>query len=318
MSLYNYEKKAACFIHNANLDIWGTEILENLLNTMKNSKFFDLVDFVFINNIGKNIDNHEFESISDKIIVKNFSSDIKQYEASTLNLIHSFSKINPNYKILYLHSKGCTHAKNKSYVQNLFDWINFMLYCLVTNATSCINLLENNDCVGCNLRYPQFGDNTNMYNGDPKHYSGNFWWATSNYLASNPVENLRGYYEAEWYLFRKNPNYVNIFTFPKGGHLENPFKLHEYEQHVKNTLLYHEENSNYVKTNIDFVKVGVRRIGVTNQLIPIVNAIIEKISLKKNNKQMKNDVLFLSHFLLWFYACFKINSTKRREEPISI
>ena len=87
-----------------------------------------------------------------------------------------------------------------------------MLYCLVDNAPSCIELLENNDCVGCNLRYPQYGDTTSLYNGDPKHYSGNFWWAKSSYLASNPVENLKGYYEAEWYLFRKKPSYINIYT----------------------------------------------------------------------------------------------------------
>lgn len=296
MSFIEKSKKVACFIHNANLDIWGTEILENLVNTMKNTNFFDLVEFVFINNVGKFLDESMFENISNKIIIKNYSTDTKQYEYCTLNLIHSFSKINLDYKILYLHSKGCTHPRNKSYISNLQDWVNFMLYCLVENASSCVELLENNDCVGCNLRYPQYGDNTSLYNGDPKHYSGNFWWAKSSYLASNPVENLRGYYEAEWYLFKQNPSYINIYTCQKGGHLENSFKKHEYENVVQNNLAYYKQHGNYIKSRVDFVKVGIRYNGISNQLNPIVNAIVDKIISKQNIKHAINDVIFLSNF----------------------
>jgi len=293
-----YDKKVACFIHNLNLDTWKTEILENLINELQKANLIELLDFIFINNLGNKLDENMFENISDKIIIKNYSDDIKEYEKVTLNSMHSFSKINLDYKILYLHSKGCSYPRDFPKNKNIQSWVNFMLYCLVENADSCIELLENNECVGCQVLYPR--KYSNIF---PKHFSGNFWWATSSYIASiSSVENLKTYYDAEWYIFRNNPNYINIYGFPTEDSINYLFLRDKYENIVKKNLLYYKENGNFVKSNVDFVKVGFNTNeiynidGISIQLISIVNAIVDKVISKKYTMPIKNDILFLSSF----------------------
>ena len=295
-----YNKKVACFIHNLNMEIWETEILENLIKLMKNTNFFDLVDFIFINNLGNKLDETMFQHISSKIIIQNYSDDTKEFEKVTLKIIHSFSKINPDYKILYLHSKGCSHPKGEIYRGvdieiRIKTWVQFMLHCLVENASSCIELLDNNDCVGCHLLYQDTFVKTY-----PKHYSGNFWWTNANHFTSiDCVENLNTYYDAEWFILKNNPNYINIYTYQVKNPFEDIFYPEKYLDVVKQNLLYYKENGNFMKSKIDFVKVGLKSDELYNdlsrQFIPIVNAIVDKINSKKYFHP-KNDILFLSSF----------------------
>ena len=301
MESHIYNKKVACFIHSSNMEIWGTEILENFINQLKNANFFDLVDFIFINNLGKKIDENMFQHISNKIIVQNYSEDTKEFEKVTLKIIHSFSKINPDYKFLYIHTKGCSHEKiemhdGNNLMTHIETWVQFMMYCLVENASSCIELLNNNDCVGCQLLYPDTA--IKVY---PKHYSGNFWWTNASYFSTiDCVEHLNTYYDAEWYMFKNNPNYINIYTYPIKNLFREVFHPEKYIDVVKKNLIYYKENSNFMKSKIDFVKVGLKSDdlynGLSSQFVPIVNAIVDKIILKTHHNPQVNNILFLSSF----------------------
>ena len=93
------------------------------------------------------------------------------YECSTMYEIWKYSKKNPNKFIGYIHSKGVTRETNK----NVEDWTNYLEYYTIDKWKENIKYLkEGYDSVGCNLKKE-----------DTTHYSGNFWWARSNYIGRN-------------------------------------------------------------------------------------------------------------------------------------
>jgi hypothetical protein len=94
-----------------------------------------------------------------------------------------------------------------------------MLYFLVEQSQLCISILNNNyETVGCNYSYDidMTVDGYNTYNpyANPPHYSGNFWWANTNYLRSLPllsVENPERM-APEFWLFKNNPIFYNLHS----------------------------------------------------------------------------------------------------------
>ena len=204
--------KKYCFIHSCNIENVGTYRLDYLVNKLNSTKCIDVFDKIYILNIGLPIENiyvNKFEII-------NYSDNIFLYENPTINFIKNFSEKNANSYILYIHTKGVSfHPSNTK--EN--DWIDFMLYFLVEQNKICISILDNNyDTIGCN--YSKDIDRTvDGWNRDnphryPSHYSGNFWWANSNYLRTLPllsVENPERM-APEFWLFKNNPIFYNLHS----------------------------------------------------------------------------------------------------------
>ena len=167
------KQKRYCFIHSCTLN--GTKRLDYLLERIKDIPF----DNIFIINIGKEIEKGE-----------NYSPDTSLFEIPTINKMVQFSKENPNDIILYLHTKGVSYSDD--YTEEN-DWIDMMLYFLLE-----VDNLENYDCMGCNYNTLPF-----------PHFSGNFWWATTNYLKTLPMisEINVDKNSAEWWLHQNKPNY---------------------------------------------------------------------------------------------------------------
>ena len=94
-----------------------------------------------------------------------------EYERPTLLHMLKSSFIDPpNTRYYYLHTKGLRHFGKPS-EQNVIDWINLMLFWNITKWKHALDTLKTYDTYGCNsLRV---------------HYSGNFWWATSNYVKTS-------------------------------------------------------------------------------------------------------------------------------------
>ena len=182
----NFKQRMYCFIHSCNLPETGTQMLEYLLERIKNLPF----ETIFINNIGIPIKNEYYDN---GVVLTNYSEDVTLFEIPTINKVREFSIKNPNCKVLYLHTKGITH-KNK---QTVHDWIEMMLYFLLDQK--CIK--NNYDTIGCN-----YHDGTG---GVPKHYSGNFWWAKTDYLAKLPICG-NNKMDAEFWLHCGNPNYLSL------------------------------------------------------------------------------------------------------------
>jgi hypothetical protein len=94
-----------------------------------------------------------------------------------------------------------------------------MVYFLVNNCNNCIKLLEIYDTVGCN-----YLENPN------KHYSGNFWWANSNYVKklSKITTNIR--HDAEWWLLSNKD--INSYS------IHNSLIDHYHEENAKEKYLF--------------------------------------------------------------------------------
>lgn len=209
--------KSYCFIHSCNLKETGLKVLNKLLLKVLNKNTIENFDKIIIINIGLRIDENSI--FNDKIKIINYSSDPLLYEIPTINLIHTFCQYNPKSKILYLHTKGILHKNPKC----INDWIDMMVYFLVDKASECLKLLDKYDTVGCNYT---------KLETVPAHYSGNFWWANSNYiklLEKIPDGSFR--HAAEWWLLSTNNTVNNYYTIHNSGidHYKEDYPIYRYK-----------------------------------------------------------------------------------------
>jgi beta-1,4-mannosyl-glycoprotein beta-1,4-N-acetylglucosaminyltransferase len=174
-------------------------------------------------------------------------------------LIHQFSKENLNYNILYLHTKGIHYDDNN---QKENDWIDMMLYFLVEKFEFCLEKMNNGiQAVGCNYYDEQ------MKIRNPKHFSGNFWWANSQYISTLPsliekTENVNPN-DAEFWLCNNNPFVYEIHN-SKINHYLDVYPSQNYKSHhiIINKL-----------TN-DYPSAWVGHMNFANWLVNLLNPTI--------------------------------------------
>lgn len=214
------KKSNYCFIHSCNLKGAGVTILNKIITLIKNTGLIHVLDKIFITNIGVPID---MNLDSEKFEIDNYSLNPKLWESPSINKISHFSKKNPNSNILYLHTKGVKSLlERQNHFINIQDWTDFMLYFMVEKYQKCIEKLniDNIDTVGCN--YHPHSDNT------PHHWSGNFWWANTDYLSTLPIINkLTKNIDCEFWLFKNNPKYYEMYN-SRVNHYYNPFHRNNY------------------------------------------------------------------------------------------
>lgn len=91
-------------------------------------------------------------------------------ETPTLRSLRQFCEQNPEWKVLYFHTKGITQPSKQT-----SDWRKVMEHFCIERWFDCIQMLDAHDTVGC-----LFMDE--CYYGFYPHYSGNFWWANSQHV----------------------------------------------------------------------------------------------------------------------------------------
>ena len=250
------ESKNACFLHSTYTSEWKDEVLLQLLHYIIDSKLIDKLDVLFVNHVGLPLDTSIYSKLHEKIIIQNHSQDTTLFENCTLRSLHQFAKIHPEYKIFYLHTKGVSHKKNSIYIGGIFSWIHFMLYSLVTNHEQCLSLLDIYDTVGCLYRKKCF------HQENPPHYSGNFWWATADYIRSLCVTELKQKYDAEFWLMQNNPLVFNVCDL---RHLyEIPYTPDVYKNTVDHSF----------KEQVIYCKFGDHGLGLCNQLYSLANSLL--------------------------------------------
>jgi hypothetical protein len=197
--------KKICFIHSCHIEKYGTERLDYLIEKILTTNCIDDLEKVIINNIGEPL----YKNYGDKIEIINYSEDITINEKATLNKIIEFSQNNDEYYILYIHTKGLTINDKIKWIpiKNVLDWIDMMLYFNIERRDLCTKILDNSfDTVGCNYISPK---------GYSPHYSGNFWWANSNYLKTLekiPENIVTSNNSTEFLLFTKSPRFYNLHS----------------------------------------------------------------------------------------------------------
>lgn len=136
-----------------------------------------------------------------KMVVADVVS-IKAYEFPTLNLIKKHSNTEQKFFYYYIHTKGVSfpnHAGGK-------HWRDYMMHYNVAKWSECVDKLKDGfETCGCKLYEHK--------KGFPKHYSGNFWWAKSEYIQRcPPVEGLNqtDRFEAEFWLCKASPNSASL------------------------------------------------------------------------------------------------------------
>lgn len=136
-----------------------------------------------------------------------------EYEFPALNLIKELSEKNDCY-LFYIHTKGVSiDESNMKFYHNsvdlnhlkncVDDWREYMEYFIIKNHELCINSLVNYDACGVNL-----------VKEPTKHFSGNFWWAKSDYVKKLPnLNNLNKNHRwnAEFWIGMGNGKLYNFF-----------------------------------------------------------------------------------------------------------
>jgi hypothetical protein len=129
-------------------------------------------------------------------------SAIKAYEFPTLLQLQRHAQKNDKSFYYYIHTKGVTYPNHKGGKY----WRDYMMYYNVIRWQDCVAKLKDGfDTCGVKLV-----DNHKAF---PKHYSGNFWWAKSEYiLRCPPVESMKqeDRYQAEFWVCKASPNSATI------------------------------------------------------------------------------------------------------------
>lgn len=208
-----------------------------IFQEIKNSGLYDNTDeirCIVVNDYNKIIQNYRFNDDKIKLFYKGSSSN---YERPAL-LHMQQSSLNENCNYWYVHTKGLRWF-NTERETNVIDWIKLMLYWNITAWKQAILHLDNFQVYGCN------------FTTEPvPHFSGNFWWATSEYVKKlqNTISN--GYNDPEFWLFSKNPLYKNVFSsgLEGMGHYFNPYKLYSSMNSMIVIVSGHYPSSTYYST----------------------------------------------------------------------
>ena len=150
------------------------------------------------------------ESMGNKFSLEDVSNDGDEW----FTLKH-LQYVSDDDKVLYLHTKGVTRYNTSTYnlnennftvpkmYNNIADWRNLMEFFLIKKFKTCLFILDKGiHTLGIN------------YVTNPKHYSGNFWWANGNYLRSLNYEKPNN----ENWILENNDNVYSLFQSPFIGY----------------------------------------------------------------------------------------------------
>ena len=157
------KEKLAIFYHLYQNELSGL-IYQQQMHRLYTSGLMDACEFIHIGIVGE----AEMFSLPEKARVQ-YNKRLTKDEGETVESMYRFCKENPDYKVLFFHAKGAS----RQFVPQLHAWRMFLEYYVIDKWKECISKLENYDTVGSKLRMKPF-----------PHYSGNFWWANADYVAT--------------------------------------------------------------------------------------------------------------------------------------
>lgn len=176
-----------CYLHHCDLDPVSISITNEMVDRIISSGLIDELEFLRVVNIGNDISGYLNKRYSDfpNIECVHVSDNPKEFELATAKIMKSFCKNNQDKTTycLYLHNKGSSKTQSKQsqfHYANICDWRNRMMCFLVDKHEEVFSSLDSGySSVGCDLHVGKHGNSNS-------HYSGNFWWTTSNVIDNLP------------------------------------------------------------------------------------------------------------------------------------
>jgi len=207
------------FMHVYMVNDWE-EIINGQLFKMKNSGLWDKMDQLLVGYIDSESLYQTVPEIfkDDKIRIMYCSKDPTIYESLTLANLQYTSWSVDGY-VFYIHTKGVTKKGNPFQK----DWRELMEYFIIERYELCLRELENNDIVGINWHFGEghLGAKKKYSGGIPitPHFSGNFWWATTDYIRRLPnLIPIEGRYNCEFWIGKEFPKVVEVWNMGKSPH----------------------------------------------------------------------------------------------------
>lgn len=157
------------FIHAATFNDWE-RLLFDQLGKIKGSGLIDVTEAVSVSLVGAHC--QRLGCLGENIHVVYRSENPREYEFPTLSLVQGICN-RADCLVWYIHSKGVTQTGEvKARVE---DWRLYMEHFVIEKHALCIESLRDHDVCGVNWSLL------------PKpHFSGNFWWARSDYIKTLP------------------------------------------------------------------------------------------------------------------------------------
>jgi hypothetical protein len=164
--------KIAIFYHTCQLPGWQ-DLFNEQIGLLVKTKLMHAADFVCIGiNNGTTIpDFPEYPELKRPNVMYKFNTEQHLEEGATMKTLLEFANAHDGYRILYFHMKGITKLNSNP----VTDWRNMMSHYLIENWVKCLKILPKYDAVGTNYIDHYWG-------GYDPHYSGTFWWTTSEYI----------------------------------------------------------------------------------------------------------------------------------------
>jgi hypothetical protein len=167
-------RKIKIFVHLVDFRD-SREIADEITDYLISSNILDVAEvFFYCNYRIKNYDwlKEKFKNY-DKIHFINLNTQPLDFEVPTLSdLRKRCAKWKRRYYILYIHHKGASKPDNLA----VDDWRRLMCHFNITKWKDCFNKLKKG--------YDTAG--VNWIDTGNKHFSGNFWWARSEYIEKLP------------------------------------------------------------------------------------------------------------------------------------
>lgn len=194
-----------------------THILLNKFKKFKASGLYDKADKIYLTLFGDIEKNQEFLSdlkdLYRKIEFVVISNKEFDNEADTLNfMLKKAEEYEDNSPMLYLHTKGASHT-HPIMKKNINAWVRYLDLYTINKWEECLEGLEENDAAG------------GLYeSSDPKHFSGNFFWANSEYVKSLPrinKYNIDSYNRGEFWILSNTSKVYSLKDNPTTDRYQN-------------------------------------------------------------------------------------------------
>lgn len=180
------------------------EIITEQLNLLINSGLYEKTKNIYVSCVGPEselIKVKDMFSKHEKVIIHSHTQNVGEYEFPCLDIIKEKSDTLHPFAGFYIHTKGVSWPNH----EGGNHWKDYMNYYVISRWKDNIDKLQSGyDTCGVKL-IPKAGT--------PMHYSGNFWWAKSEYLKnlkSTSSLNKRDRFEAEMWLCRNNPKAASL------------------------------------------------------------------------------------------------------------